>query len=75
MNLPADENIHGDLVAWMRSAGHDVVYVAESAAGLTDDQVLALANAEGRVLVTGDKDFGELVFRRRAATHGIICCD
>jgi hypothetical protein len=34
--------------------------------------VLALANAEGRILVTGDKDFGELVVRRRAATRGIV---
>lgn len=72
MKLLADENTHGDVVIWMRSAGHDVVYVAESAAGLTDDQVLALANAEERVLVTDDKDFGEIVFRRRLTTHGIV---
>ncbi len=41
--------------------------------GATDDIVLALAQREGRVLITFDKDFGELVFRQgRVASPGVI---
>lgn len=47
--------------------------VAAAAPGITDDGVLALAAREQRVLVTGDKDFGEIVFRSGArARAGVI---
>jgi predicted nuclease of predicted toxin-antitoxin system len=43
------------------------------APGSDDDAVLALAATEGRLLITFDKDFGELVFRRGAkASHGVV---
>jgi len=63
----ADECIAAPLVAALRDAGHDASYVAEFAAGLSDADVIAMASAEGRVLLTEDKDFGDLVFRRRYA--------
>ncbi|MBN2404584.1 MAG: DUF5615 family PIN-like protein, partial [Coriobacteriia bacterium] len=50
--------------------GHDVTYIAELAPGITDDAVLDLANADARVLLTTDKDFGELVFRLRCLPLG-----
>ena len=40
--------------------------------GIPDDEVLALANREGAILITADKDFGELVFRLRYLATGII---
>jgi predicted nuclease of predicted toxin-antitoxin system len=40
--------------------------------GISDDEVLALANHEGAILITADKDFGELVFRLRYIATGII---
>ena len=45
--------------------GHDVVSVRDREPGAADDALLALAYEEERVLVTEDKDFGELVFVRR----------
>ncbi len=51
----------------MRAAGHDVMSIAESHAGDNDTQVLALARAEGRWLVTFDRDYGELLFARNLA--------
>ena len=48
MRLLADENVHGELVTWLRTAGHDVAYVAEFAPGAPDDDVLRLAHAERR---------------------------
>lgn len=56
----------------LRNAGHDVLYIAEFAASLSDTEVMALASREGRLLRTVDKDFGELVFRRGQAAPGLI---
>lgn len=44
--------------------GHDVSAASEIALGASDEDLLALAYNEQRVLVTDDKDFGELVYRR-----------
>lgn len=72
MKFLADENVDQQIVASLRSSGHDVVYIAELDPGITDEQVLALANGQGCLLITEDKDFGELVFRMRRQSHGII---
>ena len=68
----ADECVAAPLVDWLRSAGHDVLYVAESAAGLSDADVIALASRERRLLLTEDKDFGDLFFRRGHPVPGIV---
>jgi predicted nuclease of predicted toxin-antitoxin system len=41
-------------------------------AGISDDTVLDLANKESSLLITADKDFGEMVFRKRLIMHGIV---
>jgi predicted nuclease of predicted toxin-antitoxin system len=68
----ADECVTASLVRELRGAGHDVLYIAEFAASLSDVEVMALASREGRLLLTADKDFGELVFRRGQAVPGLI---
>lgn len=60
MRLLADEGVDAAIVALLREDGHDVVYVAELFPGITDEAVLELANGDERVLVTADKDFGDL---------------
>ena len=72
MRLLADEGVDAAIVARLRSDGHDVVYVAELSPGITDDTVLELANADERVLLSVDKDFGELVFRLQRAAFGVL---
>lgn len=72
MNLLADEGVDVAIVRRLRSDGHDVEYVAELAPGVTDDEVLSRANDAGRLLVTVDKDFGELVFRLGSVSIGVI---
>ncbi len=72
MKFLADENIDSQIVARLRIEGHDVAYIAELAAGISDEQVLAIANHEDRLLVTEDKDFGELVFRMQRSSHGVL---
>jgi predicted nuclease of predicted toxin-antitoxin system len=69
----ANENVPGDVVQAVRQSGYDVAWVSEAAPGAGDDDVLAMALAQGRVLLTFDKDFGDLAFHRgRTATCGVI---
>ena len=73
MRILADANMHEGVVALLRDAGHDVVWVKEEQPSALDPNVLAWATGEGRLLITFDKDFGELTQRRQlAAPHGII---
>jgi predicted nuclease of predicted toxin-antitoxin system len=73
MRVCANENIPEDCVSRLRQSGHDVLWVREAAPGSPDSAVLTRALAEGRLLITFDKDFGELVFRRGAkASQGIV---
>jgi predicted nuclease of predicted toxin-antitoxin system len=72
VNFLADENIDRQIVERLRKEGHIVQYVAETDAGISDDEVLDLANREGVLLLTADKDFGELVFRQKQITSGVI---
>ncbi|MEN6333137.1 MAG: DUF5615 family PIN-like protein [Phycisphaerales bacterium] len=63
----------GPLVAkWLRQQGHDVFSVYEQARGITDDEVLAMAVDQKRILVTNDKHFGERVYRARCPHCGVI---
>ena len=72
MRILADESVEGEVVARLRSQGHDVAYIPEASAGIRDDKVLARANAEGRVLLTEDKDFGDLAFFYGNRSSGIV---
>ncbi|WP_158816216.1 DUF5615 family PIN-like protein [Methylocapsa sp. S129] len=60
MRFLADENFPGAAVEAVREAGHDIVRVTTAAPGASDADVLAWAAREGRVVLTFDKDFGEL---------------
>ena len=72
MNLVADEGVDRPVVERLRQEGHDVVYVAELSPGVPDEGVLQEANARSAVLLTADKDFGELVFRQGLVHSGVI---
>lgn len=72
MRWLADECVAAPLVRFLRTTGHDATYVAKSAAGLSDLDVVNLASREMRLLLTEDKDFGDLVFRRERAVPGIV---
>jgi predicted nuclease of predicted toxin-antitoxin system len=63
MRFLADENIPGDAVTELETAGHDIVWVRTVAPGSKDEDVLALAVREERIILTFDKDFGELAWR------------
>lgn len=73
MRFLANENIPLLVVNALRTQGHDIVSATVLCRGATDRQVLDLATQEGRIVVTFDKDYGELIFRRREpAPAGVI---
>jgi len=62
MRILADENFPGIAVEELRRRGHDVLWVRTADPGMGDRDILAWAQDEQRLLVTLDKDFGELAF-------------
>ena len=72
MNLVANEGVDRPVVERLRQDGHDVVYVAELSPSITDEEVLQQADARTAVLLTADKDFGELVFRQGLVHSGVL---
>ncbi len=72
MRIVADEGIERPLVLRLRASGHDVIHIAEIARGSTDLEILELANREEALLITYDKDFGDLVFYQHYHTNGVI---
>jgi predicted nuclease of predicted toxin-antitoxin system len=67
-----DESVDEPIARRLRLDGHEVLCVSEMEPGIPDGLVLTLANDRGAVLVTSDKDFGELVFRDGRAAHGVL---
>jgi len=73
MRFLLDENADHPLAAFIALLGHNVTTIVDDYTRSTEDpDVLAIANQENRVVITNDKDFGELVFRRGLPHKGII---
>ncbi|SRR6266567_7315513 len=73
MRFLLDANVEFRLAAFLTSAGHDVKTIARDyLSTLPDQDVLSLAVQEKRILITNDRDFGELVFRYHVSHCGII---
>ena len=72
MKILADESVDNGIVQRLRRDGYDVSYVAEISPGIMDEEVLILASDESTLLLTADKDFGELIFRQRYVKRGIV---
>lgn len=72
MKFIIDENISFAVVAFLRKNAHDVLYVAEKIKSFDDASILKIAFKEKRILITKDKDFGNLVFRKNFPHSGVI---
>ena len=72
MTFLADESVDRQIVVRLRLDGHQVAYVAEMSPGIMDEVVLAASRISASVLITADKDFGELVLRQRRASTGVL---
>ena len=72
MRFLADENCDFGVVRALQRAGYDVVCVKDVAGGAPDEEVIRIAIAQQRVLITEDKDFGQLVFASAIDSPGVI---
>jgi predicted nuclease of predicted toxin-antitoxin system len=68
----ADECVHAPVVAALRAEGHDVIYAAEAGQQTVDADLLNDAFRSERILLTEDKDFGELAFVEKRNVPGIV---
>jgi predicted nuclease of predicted toxin-antitoxin system len=62
MRFLANENISGGVILGLRNLGHDVLSAKESMPSASDEEILAYAESQNRIVVTHDKDFGEDIF-------------
>jgi len=72
MRFLVDECTGPKVAEWLRVEGHEVFSVFDDERGISDGEVFAKAYAEKWILITNDKDFGEIVFRERREHHGIV---
>jgi len=72
MNLLADESIDKPIVDQLQQDSHNVLYIAGFSPSIDDDTILRRANQNGALLITADKDFGELVFRLGRIHAGVV---
>ena len=72
MKLLADENVDVPIVEWLQTQGLDLLSIRHTSPGMSDRAVMELAANQGRVILTNDLDFGELIFHRGLICAGII---
>ena len=72
MNFLADESVDPPIVKFLRENNISIEYILEIKTGITDDQVINLANQKQRILITADKDFGEVIFRHKKISSGVV---
>ncbi|MGD0646047.1 MAG: DUF5615 family PIN-like protein [Candidatus Bathyarchaeia archaeon] len=72
MQFLADENIPKETVDLLKKQGVDIVSVTSFAFGLSDSKILDLGKKEGRIIITFDKDFSQLIFKEKRKTKGLL---
>ncbi len=72
MRFLVDECTGTGVAAWLRQQQYEVFSVYEQARGSNDDTLIQKAFSENWVLITNDKDFGEMVYRERRPHRGIV---
>ncbi|MCL4515475.1 MAG: DUF5615 family PIN-like protein [Firmicutes bacterium] len=65
MRFLANENIPSPSIRVLRDEGHNVISISEESPGISDSVVLARAHADQLVLITFDRDYGQLIYTRR----------
>lgn len=72
MRFLIDANLGRKFTNLLNLAGYDAVYINDLLLKASDEDVLSLAKREGRIIITNDKDFGELIFKLGILSTGII---
>ena len=72
MRFLIDESTGPAVARWLSTQGHEIFSVYTEARGMTDDAILQKAFDESWILITDDKDFGEMIFRERRQHKGVV---
>jgi len=72
VNFVVDESTGQSVVDELRRLGHNVISIQEIFPGLDDPPVLDIAVNDKRIVITNDKDFGELVYRSGLPHAGVV---
>ncbi|MFH0974454.1 MAG: DUF5615 family PIN-like protein [Spirochaetota bacterium] len=72
IKIIADENIPLKAVQNLRKNGTEIISISENSPGISDEEIIKIAQQNGGYILTFDKDFGELVFRSRHIIDGVI---
>jgi predicted nuclease of predicted toxin-antitoxin system len=72
MRFLVDECTGASVIEYLRKKGHDVLSVAETTPRATDTDILTRAAQQDRIMVTNDKDFGDLVFHSGGVHSGVL---
>ncbi|HCY75947.1 MAG: DUF5615 family PIN-like protein [Ignavibacterium sp.] len=72
MQFIADENIAEPMITALRELQIDVLSISELMPGCSDSEVLSIANKNNSIIITSDKDFGEIIFRQQKIVKGVI---
>ena len=72
MKVLADENVHREIVNYLRALGHDVRYVTDEEPAEQDVNLVKRAWEEDRIIISRDLDFGDLIVRQKMSCHGIL---
>jgi len=67
-----DVNVGRTVKQFLDAQGYDVKWITEIDARMPDEEIIDLALREGRLILTVDKDFGELIFNKGRSSHGVI---
>lgn len=72
MRFLVDECTGPAVATWLLGEGHEVYSVYDLSAGASDDDLLAMAVRDEWILITNDRDFGELIFREGRPHRGVV---
>ena len=72
MKFLIDECTGNGIAEWLSKQGHDALSILQISPGISDNEVLHLAAMDKRILITMDKDFGDMVFRNKKSHCGIV---
>lgn len=72
MKIIADESVEFGIIKLLRQKGYDVEAIIETNRGASDERVIEIANEKNALVLTEDKDFGELTYRLNIKHYGII---
>lgn len=72
MKFIVDECTGATAAKWLAEEGYDVLSISPEKRGISDKEILQIATDEKRIIITNDKDFGELIFKERTPHNGVI---